>query len=144
MNEELNLVEILKNVPVGTKFWSDVHGEVEFIKIQSFIGSEILCNSKRSKCSFSSYGELYAGFGQCILFPSKGKRDWSKFKVDLPESTKVMCSDDGIGWCLRYYASNKCVFMHGLKEGSVYEYINIVPVSEFNFEDIGSNINKSI
>lgn len=34
--------------------------------------------------------------------------------------------------------------MHRLKEGSAYEYINIVPVSEFDFEDIGSNIKKSI
>lgn len=81
MNEELNLVEILKNTPNGTKLWSDVHGEITFVKTQDSIGSEILCISKIYNCSFSSKGEFYAGLGQCILFPSKTQRDWIKFKV---------------------------------------------------------------
>ena len=143
MNEELNLVEILKNTPNGTKLWSDVHGEITFVKIQDSIGSEILCISKISNCSFSSKGEFYAGLGQCILFPSKTQRDWSKFKVDLPEGTKVMCSN-GSGWSLRYYAGNKTIFINGNKEGYVNGYSYIVPVSNFDFTNIESNINKSI
>ena len=30
MNENLNLVEIMKDCPKGTKFYSTVYGEVEF------------------------------------------------------------------------------------------------------------------
>ena len=30
MNENLNLVEILKDCPKGTKLYSTIHGEVEF------------------------------------------------------------------------------------------------------------------
>ena len=143
MNEELNLVEILKNTPNGTKLWSDVHGEITFVKIQDSIGSEILCISKISNCSFSSKGEFYAGLGQCILFPSKTQRDWSKFKVDLPEGTKVMCSN-GYGWSLRYYAGNKTIFINGNKEGDTNKYRYIVPFSDFDFENIESNTNKSM
>ena len=31
MNENLNLVEILKDCPKGTKLYSTVHGEVEYM-----------------------------------------------------------------------------------------------------------------
>ena len=34
MNENLNLVEILKDCPEGTKLYSPVFGEVEFESIQ--------------------------------------------------------------------------------------------------------------
>ena len=128
MNEELNLVEILKNVPEGTKLWSDVHGEITFVKIQDSIGSEILCISKISNCSFSSKGEFYSGLGQCILFPSKTQRDWSKFKVDLPEGTKVMCSN-GFGWSLRYYAGNKTIFINSTSPCTSLQ--NFVPTGTF-------------
>ena len=35
MNENLNLVEILKDCPKGTKLYSNVFGEVEFDKIDN-------------------------------------------------------------------------------------------------------------
>ena len=34
MNENLNLVEILKGYPRGTKFYSSVFGEVELLEIK--------------------------------------------------------------------------------------------------------------
>ena len=142
MNEELNLVEILKNTPNGTKLWSDVHGEITFVKIQDSIGSEILCISKISNCSFSSKGEFYAGLGQCILFPSKTQRDWSKFKVDLPGGTKVMCSDNGNDWMLRIYRANKYANVPTIANYYAFKYV--IQVSDFDFGNIESNINKTI
>ena len=38
MNENLNLVEILKDCPEGTKLYSTVFGEVEFESINDIIG----------------------------------------------------------------------------------------------------------
>ena len=35
MNENLNLVEILKDCPKGTKLYSTVYGEVEFYGIEN-------------------------------------------------------------------------------------------------------------
>ena len=32
-NKELNLCEILKDCPTGTKFWSPVWGDVTFVQI---------------------------------------------------------------------------------------------------------------
>lgn len=139
MNEELNLVEILKNVPEGTKFWSDVHGEVKYIKLQRFDGSEILCKSIRSNCSFSSKGEFYKGLGQCVLFPSKDQRDWSKFVVEevFEKDEPVMCSKDTKNWELRYCSGEKrYVFINGCKSvDNDYQqsYNFMVKVSDFDF-----------
>lgn len=139
MNEELNLVEILKNVPSGTKFWSDVHGEVKYIKLQRFDGSEILCESIRSNCSFSSKGEFYKGLGQCVLFPSKDQRDWSKFVVEevFEKDEPLMCSEDGIDWKLRYYnLDNKQINADGYKSDEnigFHSFGDFIKVSDFDF-----------
>lgn len=139
MNKELNLVEILKNVPSGTKFWSDVHGEVEYIKLQRFDGSEILCEYIRSNCSFSSKGEFYKGLGRCVLFPSKDQRDWSKFIVEevFEKDEPVMCSDDYINWYLRYFnlsfkRPNSCGYKSDESIG-IQDWNYVVKVSDFDF-----------
>lgn len=82
MNENLNLVEILKDCPKGTKLYSTVYGEVEFDGIGN--GTEYLVKYVKSDGSFGSVtaqGLVHACYdGECTLFPSKEQRDWSKFK----------------------------------------------------------------
>lgn len=140
MNEELNLVEILKNVPSGSKLWSYISGDIEF---ESIDYQDPKYPIKTSTDTFTSDGKLYEDRGECILFPSKDQRDWSKFKVDLPKCTKVMCSS-GRGWNLRYYAWNKRCYDGGKKTGNTSDWDYIVPVSDFDFTNLESNINKSI
>lgn len=142
MNEELNLVEILKNVPSGTKLWSCISGDIEFGSIDSDHNSKYPI--KTSAETFTSDGKLYEYRGECILFPSKDQRDWSKFKVDLQEGTKVMCAEVDTGWMLRYYASDRRCYKDGKKNGKTVEWKYIVPVSDFDFTNPESNINKSI
>ena len=82
MNENIDLVKILKNCPRGTKLYSSVHGEVSFLCINnefSFHPIEVLLNDGMSKC-YSADGKYNKTYnGECILFPSKEQRDWSKF-----------------------------------------------------------------
>ena len=85
MNENLNLVEILKDCPKGTKLYSPIYGDVELLSaIQNYCGDypiEIKIN-EISYDYFTIDGRLLADYnGECILFPSKEQRDWSKFKV---------------------------------------------------------------
>lgn len=86
MNEKLNLVEILKDCPKGTKLYSTVLGEVEFkcisfkdiykIKIEAENGEIAgVTSTGKYRCEFSD--------AECTLFPSKDQRDWSKFKVSV-------------------------------------------------------------
>ena len=72
----MNIAEILKNVPKGTKLYSPAFGEVEF----SYISKDDLIHVKTDNFSviFRSNGTL-SETGECTLFPSKENRDWSKF-----------------------------------------------------------------
>ena len=83
MNENLNLVEILDGCPRGTKFYSSAFGEVVF---QGIIEKSIhpICFKLDNKEDFwyvTSGGKIYDyDIGECILFPSRTQRDWSKFE----------------------------------------------------------------
>ena len=82
MNENLNLVEILKYCPEGTKLYSPVYGDVELVKVH--LHDENLPIEVKLQCNtfdcFSKDGRIFTEFnGECILFPSREQRDWSKF-----------------------------------------------------------------
>ena len=81
MNDNLNLVEILKDCPKGTKLYSTIFGEIEFgfIEDNSIYPIVLILNGGYEY--LTSDGKLFNQFdGECILFPSKENRDWSKFK----------------------------------------------------------------
>ena len=83
MNENLNLVEILKDCPKGTKLYSSVFGEVELDHIDTSANYPIIIRLKGEEGheSITSEGKMFADYdGECVLFPSREERDWSKFK----------------------------------------------------------------
>ena len=82
MNENLNLVEILKDCPEGTKLYSPIIGEVEFKRIKYCEYPIVTCSKNGNRIlSFTKDG-LFFLEGECImLFPSKDQRDWSKFNI---------------------------------------------------------------
>ena len=93
MNENIDLTKILDGCPEGTKFHSALFGQVSFIKIEPYSSFPIVC--KRSddiifRCDKGGiYIKGYAG-AECIFFPSKDQRDWSKFERfwDKPKTKK--------------------------------------------------------
>lgn len=94
----MNLVEILKNVPRGTKLYSSICGVVTFDSINN---SEhpIVCTTNTDTYCFTKNGKYdWTGGGECVLFPSKENRDWSTFKVEpkfeFKTFDKVLVRDD--------------------------------------------------
>ena len=86
MEKELNLVEILKDCPNGTKLYSPIFGDVLFMQINDH--DEINVSIIKHECSvvFLKNGAWnYSHTGECLLFPSKENRDWSTFKVEEPK-----------------------------------------------------------
>ena len=85
MNENLNLVEILKNCPKGTKLYSTIYGDVELEKVylkDDEYPIEIKIGEGSDMTYVANDGRLLGDFpGECTLFPSKDQRDWSKFKT---------------------------------------------------------------
>ena len=77
MNDNIDLTEILEGCPKGTEFYSPL-----FVKV---VFSNIDLNStypiKTDKGGFTSDGRYLSDFnGECMLFPTKDQRDWSKFE----------------------------------------------------------------
>lgn len=89
MNKNLNLVEILKNCPKGTKLYSPIVGTVIFQYINENIPYSIITrynDNLDDVYNFTKEGKYYANKGgECLLFPSKDQRDWSKFKCPKPK-----------------------------------------------------------
>ena len=85
--KNLNLVEILKNCPEGTKLYSPLYGDVELVKVDNDGNFPILVRlSNNAIESFTKDGRMFIDYdGECMLFPSKEQRDWSKFKVEKPK-----------------------------------------------------------
>ena len=80
MNENIDLTKILKDCPKGTKFYTSVWGEASFERIPErgfyTIGIDTLSGYKY----LTKEGRyINADDTECILFPSKDQRDWSKF-----------------------------------------------------------------
>lgn len=81
MNENIDLTKILKNCPKGFKLYSLVHGEVTFLGI-SEVSNIYSINVKVDGLgvSYTFDGKIHHHYGgECVLFPSKEQRDWSKF-----------------------------------------------------------------
>lgn len=148
-NKNLNLVEILKDCPQGTKLYSTIHGEVELYRIiinedypieykyKSIYNDDIFDSAVMIDGRYSIFGK-----GECTLFPSKDQRDWSKFKIE-PEMI------DG-----EFYY---CCYSHNKKENSfifIYEkhmlyktkcYVALNPCISVLFEnDLITNNNENL
>lgn len=125
MNENLNLVEILKDCPKGTKLYSTVYGEVRLTDIKSNHEYPVKYITSNSLLySVTAQGLLFSKFdGECTLFPSREQRDWSKFKVKEPKFDpntlnpfdKVLARNDRKDW--------SCVFFsHIVRDEETYPY----------------------
>ena len=81
MNKNIDLTKILKDCPSGTKLYSSTFGQVEFQYIIQGALYPIVIKLKNGVVEkLTSNGVLFSdGGGECILFPSKEQRDWSKF-----------------------------------------------------------------
>ena len=108
MNENLNLVEILKDCPKGIKLYSTIFGKVKFSHIENDTYPIVLDVREGFTFRVSQDGRYINDFnGECTLFPSKEQRDWSKFKFKKskfdPKTLKpfdkvLVKNDDDITW----------------------------------------------
>ena len=79
--QKLNLCEILKDCPKGTKLYSTVLGYVIFQGIVEGAVYPIVVSCENGvNEDFTADGKMFIDFdGECCIFPSKEMRDWSKF-----------------------------------------------------------------
>ena len=126
MNENIDLTKILKDCPKGWKFYSSVYGDVSFQGIADLVYPIQVSNKRAGEVLLSEKGRFLIGVGECILFPSKDQRDWSKFtapwykkeKFDpktLKPFDKVLVSDE-------HHTRWRCSFFSHIVDQFHYKY----------------------
>ena len=93
-NNKINIAEILKDKPKGTKLYSPIFGDVTFDKVEKDLGEYTIfvTDKGQNHQTFMADGR-YNRNGVPMLFPSKEMRDWSKFAW---EKGDVLVSNDGL------------------------------------------------
>ena len=132
MNENINLCEILKDCPKGTKLYSKIHGNVALYRVD--YNRELFYNGILYEClsnndiEFIPEDKLYdKDKGEYILLPSKDQRDWSKFKCPKPKFDpktlqpfdKVLILDTYDVWQIELFSH-----IRGMKTDLWYQCLN--------------------
>lgn len=104
MENKINIAEILRDMPKGTKLYSPLFGKCEYISV---VGDKRPINIRTNNTNdmqyeaLTEYGRYFYGYeeAECSLFPSAGMRDWNKFfkrgDVVVNEYTGLITVFDG-------------------------------------------------
>lgn len=101
--KELNLCEILKGCPCGTRLYSTIYGNVTICVVYSSSNRISVMDTYGNVRHFFGNGKIVTEpSAECCLFPSKDNRDWSTFKPKkerfdpktLKPFDKVLVRDD--------------------------------------------------
>lgn len=78
--KDIDIYEILKDMPDGTPLYTPMCGNVEFTSVEADKEKTkaIWTENENGAYSFDKHGKWMNG-GEALLFPSKEMRDWSKF-----------------------------------------------------------------
>ena len=101
MEKKINVAEMLKDCPKGTKLYSPICGECSLVEVDDLIYVEEEVDVYR----FYSDGRYVdTPQGECLLFPSKDHRDWLKWKEErdkeknrkLPKTWEDFCKTHAV------------------------------------------------
>lgn len=82
----INIAEILKDCPKGTKLYSPICGECEIINVEQ---DSIEVTAPTTESFFFNWNGTYCTLGEVLLFPSKDNRDWRMFRKPTIPKFKI-------------------------------------------------------
>lgn len=114
METKINVAKILKDKPKGTKLYSSACGKCELKEADDKSFKVSFYSSKfgfmnGGEGTFDKNGNLYDD-GECVVFPSKEMRDWSKFAWKRGD---VLISDCGFVCIFKEWASDDYTRFNG-------------------------------
>ena len=79
MNENIDLIKILKDCPKGFQLYSPIFGIVYLKSVTPYY--VYITTIREVEVIIAKNGRYFSEYedSECILFPSKDQRDWSKF-----------------------------------------------------------------
>lgn len=107
MEAKINIADILKDKPVGLKFYSNTFGYISFNGVHK--DKVYFFSEDTNAHSVKPNGKMYDG-GECIIFPSKEMRDWEKFSWKKGD---VLISDCGFMCIFKEWASDDYTKFNG-------------------------------
>ena len=132
MNENIDLTKILKNCPKGWKLYSPLCGEVKFDSITENSEFPITVLNETMGIYLTREGTYCTGIeeAECILFPSKDQRDWSKFTAPWYKKDKfdpkTLKAFDRVLVRHEYYHRWRCEFYSYIyDDNGSYPYVAI-------------------
>lgn len=141
METEINIVEILKDKPQGTKLYSSACGKC---KLEEVDDKSFKISFYNSKFGFMNGGEghldkngkLYDD-GECVVFPSKEMRDWSKFAWKKGD---VLINSCGFQCIFKEWASDDYTKFNGCYSNSRDGYEDVSNAETAKFVKLDNNI----
>lgn len=139
MEQKLNIAEILKNKPVGIKLYSPIFGDCTLCYIKNET-NDICVKTLYDEIRFFDFEGRYNAGGECLLFPSKEMRDWSKFAwkkgdvlVSIDGGTEVIFDK----WYDETYTSFYCKhYLNSEDENKIIYYQEFLCTTErYSLED---------
>lgn len=88
MKDKINIAELLRDCPKGMELYSPLCGKCVFDRLN--MGTIICKKQNTQEITFTSEGYyMLPVFDdcECVIFPSKDQRDWSKFQRPFKDGT---------------------------------------------------------
>lgn len=123
----MNIAKILKYCPKGTKLYSPMYGNVildsvlpENSRFPIIIKDGAACQHVVTEQGYYTYNLSNL---ECVLFPSKDQRDWSKFRLPFKAGDIVMTIDKLTPFIFKEYIDD--VYAHCYCGVDVYDTLKI-------------------
>lgn len=136
----MNIAEILKDAPRGTKLYSPIFGDVLLNKVSKFNIEVLDTNNNIQRFIYTG---SYNVNGECMLFPSRENRDWTTFKkfdiTTLKPFDKVLVRDSNTSiWNCSLYSYINVELSCKYKCLSIY-YTQCIPYNDETKHLVGTN-----
>lgn len=116
----MNIANILKYCPEGTKLYSTVHGEVTLMKICEDEDYPIYISiSEACYETYTEEGQIYENQGECVLFPSEKQRDWNKFRIPVNKGDFIVTKDN-LPYIVDKYEGNRVKIICGIHASKAF------------------------
>lgn len=135
MKKKINIAEILKDKPEGTKLWTDMFGSVMLYVVTDACDAFQVKHHNKEPW-FDKDGKLYKEGVLCI-YPSKSMRDWEKFSWKKGD---VLISDCGFMCIFKEWASDDYTKFNGCYSNSRDGYEDVSNAETAKFDKLDNNI----
>ena len=142
----INLANILKYCPKGTKLYSPIFGEVKFLTVfnNEYIDTY---TSAGNILRFQKDGRFDSG-GECMLFPSKRQKDWYAFQISVKRGDIMMLTDKSAVFIVDTMRDNYIKTIAYVSKHSDFRvggriFLSYIPASEDMKEKLFKAMNKA-